>query len=299
MNALKDKKILVIGANGFIGGHLCHRLFSLSYNVKTLDLCSSNYIGDISDKKFVLDSLQDFNPEYIFHLAAFKERTATMDSFYDAIKVNLIGTLNILSSAKNLSGLKKIVVMGTAEEYGFNSTPFSEMLRENPVTAYSFSKVCSSHLCSLINSIYDLPVLVLRPSIAYGPGQNIDMFIPSLIKNILLDKTFDMTSGEQTRDFIYVDDLVTAMLKAVANNMLNSGIINIGSGEPVKIRDLALKIENMLNKSSLIMLGARDYRKLEIMEYFLDNSKAKKVLNWQPLVSLEEGLKKTIEYYKR
>lgn len=299
MSVFKNKRILIIGSNGFIGGHLCRRLSALSDNVKTLDLTSSDYIGDVSDRKIVLDIFKEFNPEYVFHLAAFKERTSTIESFYDAIKVNLIGTLNILSSAKNISGLKKIIVMGTAEEYGFNLTPFYEGQKENPVTAYSFSKVCSSYLCSLINSIYGLPVVVLRPSVAYGPGQNVDMFIPSLISNLILDKKFDMTDGEQTRDFIYIDDLIAAMLKSAENDGLNGEIINIGTCEPIKIKELALKIESMLNKKSLIKIGAREYRDLEIMKYFVDNSKAKKILNWKPETSLDEGLRKTIDYYKR
>ena len=146
--------------------------------------------------------------------------------------------------------------------------------------------------------LYNFPVIIIRPTIAYGPGQETDMFVPSLITSLLDDKPFNMTLGDQTRDFVYVDDIVDSLILAAKNPQAKGQIINIGSGIPIKIADLAKKIETMIGKKGLVNLGGKPYRKNEIMDYYVDLKKAKDILGWNAKTSLEEGLKKTIAYYQ-
>lgn len=296
---------MVTGANGFIGRYLTAQLadqgadmsiitrqsIGLSFNVH-------QYIGDIRDEMFINNCLEDSSPEYIFHLAAAKARLSDSQSFYQAIDNNLLGSLNLLNAAKKLTTLQAIVTAGTAEEYGQNEVPFIEDTRESPVSAYSFSKTCVTHLCETFYAIHKLPCIVIRPALAYGPGQDSDMFLPALINSLIKGQQFPMTLGHQTRDYIYISDLVNAFILAALNGDTRGQIYNIGSGKPVRLTELALLVEKMLGKDSLVQLGKLNYRPAEIMNYVVDSSKAKEHLGWIPKVDLEEGLKRTIAFYQ-
>ncbi|NLW34545.1 MAG: NAD-dependent epimerase/dehydratase family protein, partial [Syntrophorhabdus aromaticivorans] len=145
--------------------------------------------------------------------------------------------------------------------------------------------------------LYRLPVVVLRPTLAYGPGQGTDMFMPSLIRSLVEERSFVMTPGEQTRDFLYITDLVDALIKTSVAQGVQGEIINIGSGTPVRLLDLVAMVEGMLDKKGLVRIGGRDYRPDEIMDYHVDTSKVKRLIGWEPRISLEEGIKLTIESF--
>lgn len=307
MSIFNNTPVLVTGASGFIGKHLTLALSRENAVISTFDYKKTawtfdvvEYIGDLRDAESVNDCLIASKPEIIFHLAAYKERSSNIIDFYSAIDTNLIGTLNLLEASRNLEGVKSIVVLGTAEEYGAATRPFTEISREQAVNAYSFSKLCTTHLCETIYNLYHLPITIVRPSVAYGPRQEGDMFLPALIQSIIRDQPFNMSPGKQTRDYIYIDDLIDVLLQVVIYYKEVSGeIINVGSGEPVVLSDLVLEVKRILNKPGLVNIGVVDYRPGDIMNYSVDISKARQLLDWSPNVSLNEGLQKTIEYYLR
>ena len=304
LNNLYQGTVLITGASGFIGRHLLQNITPDTTEIHTISRKKATFSrpvhqhnGDISDEQFVRRCITETEPDIIFHLAAYKARILTTEAFYASFQSNLMGTLNILHQAENLPSLKSIVVLGTAEEYGNIETPFREGFREMPVSPYSLSKLYVSHLCELFNRLNDLPVTVLRPTLAYGPGQGADMFLPSLIIALINNRHFDMSPGDQTRDFIFVDDLVEALILASVNTKVHGQIINIGSGIPVKLANLAMNLEKMLNRNGLVHHGSIPYRKNEIMEYCVDLRKAEGLLHWRAKTSLEAGLEKTIAYY--
>lgn len=300
-----NKNILITGASGFIGRHLIQKtlherntLSTIGRGIALFPFPVCQYTGDLHDKKFVDTCLKEAQPEIIFHLAAYKERSTDITSFYQSLNTNLLGTLNIFSASLDLPSLKAIVVIGTAEEYGSNICPYHEDMRELPVSPYSLSKMYVSHMSEIFFRLYNLPIVVIRPTLAYGPGQKSDMFVPSLVTALLEKRPFAMTPGEQTRDFVYVTDLVEALVLASEKTNARGEIINTGTGVPVRLTVIAEKIEEMIGRKGLLNVGGKPYRSSEIMEYYVDVRKAEEILGWKAKTSLEDGLAKTIAYYR-
>lgn len=301
----RDKRILVTGASGFVGSHLLEaldastaRIAVFSRNASFEGKAERVFVGDIRDKQFVDQSICEWQPDFIFHLAGTRARVVSQEAFGETLETNLVGTLNLLYAAREIPALKRVVIAGTAEEYGHNVAPFDESMRESPVSAYSFSKQCASHLAQLMFRSTGLPVVVLRPSVAYGPGQNNDMFLPALIQALLREEQFQMTLGAQTRDFVFVNDLIEALLRAGYQAGIEGEIINIGSGEPIIISRLVTYVEELMGCADIVKRGSLPYRVGEPMEYWLDIAKAKKLLDWEPKTTLENGLRHTINWYQ-
>lgn len=305
---LQGKRVLVTGARGFIGRNLVDALVARRADVAALDMVPPDaketvgitvYTGDIADSAFVKECVDGCRPEIVFHLAAFKERSSEVEDFYRAVGVNVMGSLNLLSALVKQGGVSSVVVLGTAEEYGKNASPFVESMRETPVTAYSWSKLCVTNLCSMYHSLYGLPVVVLRPTLAYGPGQEAGMFLPSLIRSLVEGREFVMTAGEQTRDFVYITDLVDAMIRASGAQGAAGEVMNIGSGGAVRLLDLVTMVERLMDRRGLVRVGGREYRPDEIMDYRVDTSKAKRLIGWQAKIGLDEGVRRTIASFLR
>lgn len=304
-HAWRGKRVLVTGGSGFIGRHLVHALHEVGAQVHLIlrqpspaPACHQVYIGDLRQGTFVDNVVANSSPDVVFHLAASRARSLSREAFSEAIDINIIGSLNLLEGLSHTYGIKRVVMLGTAEEYGRGPVPFREDVRESPVSAYSLSKICATHLAQVMAQTMELPVTVLRPSVAYGPGQREDMFLPALICALLRGERFPMTAGEQTRDFIYIADLVEALCMAGLDNTTAGEVINIGGGRATKISDLVDKVELMTQSQGMARRGAVQYRPGEAMQYLLDISKATRLLGWCPSTSLEQGLQQTVDWYR-
>jgi nucleoside-diphosphate-sugar epimerase len=155
------------------------------------------------------------------------------------------------------------------------------------------------HLCNLHQRFYGKPIVTIRPFTFFGPGERATRLIPSVILSILKGCPIRITSGTQTRDYTYVDDMVRAFLSAGVANKAIGEIINVGSGKDLPVREIAERIRNLMNADVPIEVGAVETRKDEAWRLCCDNSKAQMVLGWKPSLTFDEGIRRTVEWLKR
>ncbi|MDD4953554.1 MAG: GDP-mannose 4,6-dehydratase [Candidatus Omnitrophica bacterium] len=307
---VKGVTVLVTGAEGFIGSHLVAALCKAGARVHAIVYPGVSlwrlkgfkgridiYPLDLRDGKKISQTLLKVRPVKVYHLAANNNHERGINLLDKVFFNNFSGTLNLLRSCLQLD-LDCFINTGTCEEYGTQRVPFKESQRECPVSAYSLSKVCNTYSCSLFHRIYGLPIVTLRPFLVYGPAQDPGMLIPALIMACLRGKEFKMTPGEQTREFNYVDDIVEGYLKASVAQPAIGEVINLGNGKEYRMLTVARMIQRLTCGKARLKIGALPYRPGESMHFYSDSNKAARILKWRSKTALEEGLRKTIAWYK-
>lgn len=303
MSSLRDASVLITGASGFIGRHLVNFLLSVNARVHTISRkkatigkeCKTHF-GDISDADFIKKVVKEAEPIKVFHLAAFTNPSRDLRFVNEAFGANFYGTANLIQALKNTS-CDSFIFTSTAEVYGDNEVPFSEDMPLRPVSPYSLAKASAEMYCNMEHKGSGFPVVILRPFLVYGPDQEDEKFIPNIITSLLGKKKFSMTGGEQKRDFVYVHDVVDAYIKASMAKKANGEAINVCSSRQYAIKEIANKISCMLNAENMISYDM-PYRQNEQWEYCGDFAKAKKLLEWEPKIGIDAGLKLTAESYK-
>jgi len=295
---LRGRRVLVTGGKGFIGGHLVPLLSSIGAEVTTASRAAECYPGlshssvDFRDPTACERTIAAVRPDIIYHLAGSRDRTRDVSLLRDAFDTNVFATANLFCAAAKVPTLQTIVVLGSSEEYGAAAAVLGEGMREAPVSVYSLSKVCATQFSQFMNRVHNVPCVIVRPSVVYGPGQDEDMFLPALVRALAAGDTFPMTPGHQTRDFIYVSDLADALVRVAA--CTDGQILNVGSGIATPITEVAMKVGRLLQREHLVQIGALEYRTAEIMHHSLDIFRANRVLDWRPCVTLDQGLATTV-----
>ena len=299
---MKKNKILITGGTGFIGYHLAKKCLDLNWSVDSISTKSPplkrklkkvNYLKlDISKKKKLIKNLKS-DYDFVVNLAGYvdhSKKNKTMKSHFNGCK-------NLANFFLN-KNLKKFVQIGSSIEYGQSRSPQKENkknLRETYST-YGNAKLFSTKFLLELKKKYNFPITILRLYLVYGPKQDVNRLIPFTIINALKKVKFNCSTGKQFRDFIYIDDLVSAIVKTLKSKKTNGEIINIGSGNPINVKKLILKICK-LAKGGKPQFGKVSLRKDEILKLYPSLNKVKKILNWQAQVNLDKGLKKTIKYF--
>lgn len=301
INDLIGACCLVTGGNGFIGKHVVSRLEKLGSNVTSVDIILPEKKSRLPGIQYLQLDLQDkieqtLSYDYVFNLAGFINHVAYTDGGRSVINAHYLGLLNLIE-ALNRDQLKGFVQIGSSDEYGNASSPQSEDLREQPISCYSTAKVAATHFAQMLARHESFPATVLRFFLVYGPGQNEQRFLPQIVKGCLQDSRFATSAGKQLRDFCYIDDVVDALLAAATTEQAWGEVFNIASGEPVTIQSVIAKVRAQVG-SGEPLFGEIPYRPGENMSLYADVSKAERILNWKAKTSLEDGLLKTIEYYK-
>lgn len=305
---LRNSHILITGAQGFLGRHLCSILLATGARVTQVVRCIRpellNQEGviafDLSDRRKVMENFSDLQPNYVIHLAGTKNRNDAGTQFRASFDTNLTTSLNIVEACLDLSNFKRLVFLGSCDEYGLAATPFDETQREIPINAYGLSKLAVTKMLFGLYKSRQFPSVVLRPTVIYGPDQGSEMFLSALIQTLLADNDFAMTAGEQFRDFVYVDDVVDAIIKVlVAGDQAHGAVINIGAGASCQVKNIATLVANLIHPDAYrhIKFGVVPYRQNQSMEYAANITRAKQLLGWQPMTPLEQGLQQTIRHF--
>ena len=313
-NSIKNSRIFITGGGGFIGSHLARRCLSFGASVavlvtsekscwRILDISKDIEIfeGSITEQSVVEKIIEEFRPHYVFHLAAILHRGLEFDIFNELYKVNVGGTINLLSVLMGNDNLKRFIYTGTTEEYGSGEVPFKESQRELPVSPYSLTKAMSTKLLEYASREEKFPVVIVRAPLVYGPAQDVGEFlIPNVIKSCIKGKSMLLPPSEQTRDFLFVEDLVEGMLDVAVARGMNGEIINIGSGKETSVREVLTLVHKLAgSRANVLRFGAVPYRRNEIMHSWLDINKAKRIIKWAPGTGLEDGLRKTVLWYRK
>lgn len=299
---MKKNRILITGGTGFIGYHLAKKCLELNWSVDSIStklpkkkrkLKKVKYLElDISKNKNLTKYLsKDY--DYIVNLAGYVDHSNKEKT----IKSHFNGCKNLANFFLNRN-IKRFIQIGSSIEYGKIKSPQKES-KKNYQKTYSFygkAKLLSTKFLLKLKKKYNFPASILRLYLVYGPYQDGNRIIPFTIMNAINNKKFDCSTGNQLRDFIYIDDLVSAIIKIIKNENLNGEIINIGSGKPISIKRLIIKICK-LSKGGQPQFGKIPFRKDEILRLYPNLSKIKKIIKWKAKVNLDQGLKKTIKYF--
>lgn len=312
-----SRNVLVTGAGGFIGSHLVERLVRAGANVRAFTRYNSRgdggmlrqldssiidqieiVAGDLRDEDAVRKIVKD--RQTVFHLGALISIPYSYHHPGEVVSTNVIGTMNVLLASRDL-GVERLVHTSTSEVYGTaRSAPISEAHPLQGQSPYSASKIGADKLAESFFCAYNLPVVTVRPFNTYGPRQSGRAVIPTIITQALTSDVVHLGNLESTRDFTYVDDTVMGFIKAAQTNVGLGEVFNLGTGEEIRIGDLAEMIIRLAGRNVKIETEPKRMRpaRSEVMRLISDNRWAREELGWMPSFSLEEGLELTIAWIK-
>jgi NAD dependent epimerase/dehydratase len=314
---LTNKKVLVTGADGFIGSHLVERLLEEGCKVRAFVYYNSFnswgwldtfpkeklsqieiFAGDIRDPNGVRTAMKDVN--VVFHLAALIAIPFSYHSPDNYVDTNIKGTLNILQAARDFN-IEKILVTSTSEVYGTALyVPIDEKHPRQAQSPYSATKIGADSIAESFYRSFNLPVTIVRPFNTFGPRQSARAVIPTIITQLLNGKKeIKLGSIHPTRDLLYVEDTAEAFVEIAKSAEVNSEEINIATQQEISVGDLAHKLISIINPSAKIISDDERIRpeKSEVERLLGSNEKILSLTKWKPCYTLDQGLEETIKWF--
>ncbi len=312
------ERIFLTGITGFIGSELAREICK-EYEVYGLVRTTSNKnaldpikdiltkieirYGNLTDFSSIKKTVKDISPHYIIHVGA---ATAVRHSFDNPIEfqeTNHLATVNLVHAALDLPEFKKFIFASTMETYGNQDQkiPFKEDTTLKPLSPYSVSKVASDYYIRMAGDAYGLPYIISRACNTYGRKANTGFVVEYLITQMLKNELVYLGSPDAIRDLMYVSDHVNAYITALKSNIKNE-VFNLSTGSATSMKELALKIKGLIGyQKDILHSFPPGYPSRPVVDPYLslDATKAREILGWYPKVSLEEGLKLTIDYWKQ
>jgi dTDP-glucose 4,6-dehydratase len=318
MKKLAQSTVLVTGAGGFIGSHLCELCLAEGAKVRAFvhynsrsdwgmleDLDKKNLkniqviAGDLRDLEAVRRAIHGCHR--VYHLGALIGIPYSYGNPADVVQTNIAGTLNVLQACLD-SGVERLVQTSTSEVYGTAQyVPMDEKHPLNPQSPYAASKVGSDKLAESFYRTYGLPVVVVRPFNTYGPRQSPRAVIPTILVQALQSRSVHLGSVDTKRDLTFVKDTARGFIAASTAPKVEGETIQLGSQREYAISELVDTIGNILGKRLKVVTDSSRIRPSasEVGRLFASNRKASEKLGWQPEVSLNKGLEKTVDWFRR
>ncbi len=294
--AFAGRKILVTGATGFIGSHLCDALVALGAEVHAMSRGSSRqtlvlnghfWSVDLADFEAVQTTTLKIQPEFVYHLAALVTARQDLDLVLPMLHSNLVGTVNLLLAVAKNDCCERMVVVGSSEELKSGA----------PTSPYAAAKAGATTYAKMFYHVYGLPVVVARPFVTYGPRQEVTKLIPYTILALSKGERPRLSSGRRVGDFVYVLDVVRGLLNAGLRPNLEGELIELGTGEGTRVRDVVeLLVELSANKCQPLF-GALPDRTGERPQV-ADLNVTQRLLDWKPKWTLRNGLAETVAWYR-
>ena len=296
-------KILIAGGGGFLGAELVKYAVSLGWDVTSISLhknpysrAAHNIIANIA-KKQDLEDIKGDEYDYVINAAGYVDHSNYINGGRELIEEHLSGVMNLVDLSRS-KRLKCFLQLSTGDEYGESTSPQNENMRESPMTPYALSRVCSTHFLQMMNKSIMFPAVVARIFLVYGEDQKNNRLIPFVISNCLDGNSFAVGEGEAYRDFCHIDDVVDALFRCLQSEQAVGQVLNIGSGVPIKVRDLINKIIE-LSDGGVAKFGQRREQRREPSSLVSDSSKAKKTIGWKQQITLKNGLNRVIQEYTK
>ncbi|SHH29371.1 NAD-dependent epimerase/dehydratase family protein [Clostridium grantii] len=306
MGCLKNEKVLVTGAAGFIGSHLLTRLIVEEADVaiiirKSTDLWKIKdllnnlkvYYCDINDKEQIEKIELNCKPDYLFHLAAYGVDSKDKD-YYKAININFLGGVNVINPLTKI-GCKKIINIGSSSEYG--KSKFEENGCLEPLNIYGSTKAASTIVMHQIARENNLDIITLRPFGLFGEREEKHKIFSYIITEALKNKDVMLTSCEQLREYLYVENLIDAIILATKSDLRNE-IFNIGTGNARKLKYYVEKIFEKINTKASPRYNYYSQRTGDMWGPCANVEKIKDYLHWKERINFEDGLEKTIKWFE-
>jgi NAD dependent epimerase/dehydratase len=315
MSSWPSRRVLVTGAAGFIGSHLTERLVSLGARVRVVvRYTSTNSLGwleqsscrsdlevfsaDINDGDVLARAMRGV--DVVFHLAALIGIPYSYDAPSSYVRTNIDGTSAVLQSARN-TGVTRVVHTSTSEVYG--TAVRVPMAEDHPLQAqspYAASKASADLFALAYHRSFGMPVTIVRPFNTYGPRQSLRAVIPTIVAQALAGDEIRLGDVTPSRDFVYVADTVDGFLRAGEAERAVGNVYNLGSGQEISVRDLVARIQALAGTTARLVHDAARERpeKSEVDRLCADATRARSDLGWQPAVSLDAGLRQTIDWMR-
>ena len=316
----KNKNALITGGLGFIGSNLARKLVEFGAKVTLVDSLIPEYGGNLYNVQDIEDririNISDVRDPYgmgylikdqnfLFNLAG---QTSHMDSMTAPeidLEINAKAQLSILEACRKFNPQIRVVAASTRQIYGKPKyLPVDEKHAIRPVDVNGINKMAGEMYHILYCDVYDIPTVMLRLTNTYGPGMRIkdarQTFIGIWIRELIQNRPFEVWGGEQLRDFNYIDDVVDAFLISAVDKKAEGGIFNLGGDSPVSLKQLADQLIQVNGGGDYsIRAFPKDRKKIDIGDYYSNFDLIKKTIGWEPKVSLQNGLEKTISFYKK
>lgn len=292
-SAWRNTSCLVTGAAGFIGTALCRELNHRGAQLHAVGRSSKTGAHvrtcDVTDFSQVRSLIRDVRPDVVFHLASTVTGSRTIDLVLPTLNNTLLGTVNVLLAAAETAS--RVVCLGSLQEP-------DDQIRGTPPSPYAAAKFAAGAYARLFASVYSLKVDIARPFMVYGPGQlDFTKVVPYIISRLLRGEAAELSSGRQPFDWIYVDDVVAALLAAATRGAGDAATVDIGSGRLTPVREIAERLAREIGAEHLLKFGALEDRRLEPTRS-ANLRETESRIGWQPRIDLDTGLSRTVDWYR-